>query len=482
DAGTDYNVIVSGSFVPDDTSMYVSLVIDITPVITVQPVNQSLCEGDSVNFSVTATGTGLTYQWRKGTLNLVNTGNISGATSVTLTINPATVSDAGNNYNVIVSSACGNDTSINVSLAVDTATVIIPQPAGQTVCEGDSVSFSVTATGTGITYQWRKRKGTLNLVDGGNISGATSATLIINPATVSDAGTNYNVIVSGTCGNDTSINISLAVNTAPVITSGPASQTVCEGDSVSFSVTATGTGLTYQWRKGMLNLVNAGNISGATSAILTINPVTLSDAGTDYHVIVSGSCTPDDTSILATLSVNPAPVAVAGSNSPVCAGTTINLTTQPVAGATYLWTGPGGYVSTDQNPVILSAAATDGGTYFLTVSANGCTSAPSTAAVAVNDCDTMDFFLPEGFSPNGDGINDLFVIRGIGYYPANVFIIFNRWGNKVFEAGPYQNTWDGKSTTGIRIGGDELPVGTYFYILDLGNNTAVIKGTIYLNR
>jgi gliding motility-associated-like protein/uncharacterized repeat protein (TIGR01451 family) len=93
-----------------------------------------------------------------------------------------------------------------------------------------------------------------------------------------------------------------------------------------------------------------------------------------------------------------------------------------------------------------------------------------------------DFFIPEGFSPNGDGINDLFVIRGIFYFPENSIVIFNRWGNKVYEAKPYINTWDGRSIRGLRVGGDELPTGTYFYLLDLGDGSKVIKGTIYLNR
>jgi gliding motility-associated-like protein/uncharacterized repeat protein (TIGR01451 family) len=93
-----------------------------------------------------------------------------------------------------------------------------------------------------------------------------------------------------------------------------------------------------------------------------------------------------------------------------------------------------------------------------------------------------NFFIPEGFSPNGDFINDVFVIRGIENYPENTFVIFNRWGNKVFEKKHYLNTWDGRATTGLILGGDDLPIGTYFYILDLGDGTDVYKGTIYLNR
>ena len=93
-----------------------------------------------------------------------------------------------------------------------------------------------------------------------------------------------------------------------------------------------------------------------------------------------------------------------------------------------------------------------------------------------------DFFIPEGFSPDGDGINDVFVIRGIQDYPKNSFTIFNRWGDRVFRASPYTGNWDGRSMFGLKVGGDLLPIGTYFYLLDLGDGSAVYKGTIYLNR
>ena len=94
----------------------------------------------------------------------------------------------------------------------------------------------------------------------------------------------------------------------------------------------------------------------------------------------------------------------------------------------------------------------------------------------------IGFFIPEGFSPNDDGTNDLFFIRGLSYYPKNSIVIFNRWGNIVYEANRYTNTWDGKSTKGLRVGGDELPTGTYFYLFDKGDGSNIIKGTIYLNR
>jgi gliding motility-associated-like protein len=90
--------------------------------------------------------------------------------------------------------------------------------------------------------------------------------------------------------------------------------------------------------------------------------------------------------------------------------------------------------------------------------------------------------VPEGFSPNGDGVNDNYVIRGLQIHPDNKFTVFNRWGNLVFKSEPYRNDWDGTSSFGLNIGGDKLPTGVYYYILDLGDGSKPMKGYIYLNR
>lgn len=101
----------------------------------------------------------------------------------------------------------------------------------------------------------------------------------------------------------------------------------------------------------------------------------------------------------------------------------------------------------------------------------------------INDVVTNpEFSIPQGFSPNGDGVNDLFVIKGISNYPHNTLTILNRWGSVVYNMHAYDNTWNGKSSQGLRFGGDDLPDGTYFYILDLGNNEKPYKGFIYINK
>jgi hypothetical protein len=84
--------------------------------------------------------------------------------------------------------------------------------------------------------------------------------------------------------NSITASIPICSNPSPTIVTQPANQTVCAGSSVSFSVSAIGAGLTYQWRKGSVNLVNGGAISGATSSVLTINPSSASDIATNYNV------------------------------------------------------------------------------------------------------------------------------------------------------------------------------------------------------
>lgn len=94
-----------------------------------------------------------------------------------------------------------------------------------------------------------------------------------------------------------------------------------------------------------------------------------------------------------------------------------------------------------------------------------------------------DVVVPDGFSPNGDGVNDLFVIDNLDKWPNNTISIFNRWGNSVFTGEPYKNDWDGKTKLGVIVGGDDLPVGTYFYILNVNDDKGtVLKGYIYLTR
>jgi gliding motility-associated-like protein len=82
-----------------------------------------------------------------------------------------------------------------------------------------------------------------------------------------------------------------------------------------------------------------------------------------------------------------------------------------------------------------------------------------------------DLAIPQGFSPNGDGYNDFFEIPGVLDYPDNVFTVFNRWGDKIYEMKGYDNSWDGKPNSNVMLlGRDKVIPGTYYYIFEFNKN------------
>ncbi len=192
---------------------------------------------------------------------------------------------------------------------------ITSEPASQTNSVGGNVSFTVSAVGYPVlTYQWQATNsatgGFTNLVNGGNISGATNATLTLTGITTNQA-LAYQVIVTNSQGSVTSTPATiLTVNLSPLITNAPASQKVYTGNNVSFTVGAIGQPpLSYQWQAGPVggpyaSLANGGKFSGVNSNILSISGVTASQSQT-YQVIVSNSYG-SVTSTPATLSLYPA--------------------------------------------------------------------------------------------------------------------------------------------------------------------------------
>jgi hypothetical protein len=262
------------------------------------PASQNVCIGSTATFTLSATGDGITYQWRKGGVNLIDGGDIAGATSSTLTIANVDNTDAGN-YDVVITSVCGTVIiSTAATLGIAAQPTITSQPQNQLICPGSDATFTIVALEPGLTYQWRKDG--VNLTNGANIAGATSATLTINAVTTSNAGS-YDVIVTGGCSLP-SIAATLTLLGIPTITTQPVNQSACLGSNATLTVVATGDALTYQWRKGGVNLINGGNISGATSATLTISSTTANDAGT-YDVVISGTCSPSKTSNQVTLAI-----------------------------------------------------------------------------------------------------------------------------------------------------------------------------------
>jgi|GEM_PF-1136573 len=304
DNATRYLCVVSGTCSPNDTSAQGILTVNTVPVVTSDPLSQSVCEGDPVTFTVSATGTTpYTYTWKKGTTTI-------GPNSNSYLIASPTTADAGN-YRCIISNACGADTSADAALTINTNPSITGDPSPTAVCRGSNSSFTVTASGTTpFIYQW-KYNSTVNV-------GSSGSTLTIFSTDTSQAGL-YSCNVSNTCGDVTSNEAMLTVNIPPAIVTQPSDQTACQGLTANFSLTASGSMLTHQWQRSTNGGATYSNLAGETSSTLTVSSVTPPMSGYKYRCIITGACTPADTSDSGTLTVYAAPaISVQPAAATVC--------------------------------------------------------------------------------------------------------------------------------------------------------------------
>lgn len=244
---------------------------------------------------------------------------------------------------------------------------------------------------------------------------------------------------SGCTGYDT---ILATVHSLPVITTTPAAPALCEGNPIS--VTANGA-TTYTWSP-------AGGLSSTSGATVTAIP----SATTTYTITgTSNSCSD---SITVTVTVNPVPsVSITGTTSiNACESTVLTAELDSVMSGTYSWSPPINLSCTDCQATTASPLSEQ--TYTVTfTSANGCSASASTTIQIVS---IFNYFMPNAFTPNADGINDTLHVHGKGISSVNLQL-FDRVGEKVFETTSIQQGWDG-TYKGIPMNN-----GTYIYILNI---------------
>ncbi len=217
-----------------------------------------------------------------------------------------------------------------------------------------------------LTYAWTS-------VPAGFTSSAANP--VVNPS----ENTQYNVTITAASGCSGTGSVNVVIETGAAISTQPLPQQVCEGQPATFTVAATGPGLTYQWR------LNGSPVTGnasATTATLSIPATTLAMAG-DYDVVVTGTCGAPAISNAVALTLNALPV-LSPSASSACIGGSLTLSANATNAASVSWSGPNGFTSTDLNPVIASVTSANSGVYTLNaISAAGC-STSKTLAVTVN--------------------------------------------------------------------------------------------------
>ncbi|MFH0866322.1 MAG: gliding motility-associated C-terminal domain-containing protein [Bacteroidota bacterium] len=288
-----------------------------------------------------------------------------------------------------------------------------------TICSGDSTTLNVAG---GSTWTWSPATG-------------LSCTNCSDPIAFPTATTTYTVIASGLCGIDTaSITVNVISASAVVITG---STSICADSSTSLNVTG---GTSYIW-------------SPATGLSCTDcdNPVASPAATTTYTVVANTQCGPATENV--TINVLQDPNPVFSGDLDICLG--IPTTIYASGGTTYQWTPSASLSCTNcTNPVANPDTTT---TYYLTIENTiGCTGSDSVVITVDDICGEL--YVPTGFSPNGDGNNDLFYISGEYLRELN-FKVYNRWGQLLFESNdPTLNwTWDGT------FKGNKLQSGVYAY-------------------
>jgi gliding motility-associated-like protein len=455
-----YMVIVSNSMGCSDTA-YVTVLVCDSPTATAGS-NSPVCVGQTLNLW---SGGGFSYNW---------TGpNGFNSIQQSPSISPAGPSASGT-YTVTVTNVNGCSSSTTVTVTVNPNPVVTVTPNPLVICAGDQ--DTLTASGA-ASYTWSPTTG---------LNTGTGAVVIANPGFTSV----YTVTgTSNGCTGSTSVTVT--VNAAIIADAGnPVS--VCAGNSTQLNASG---GTIYSWTPVTgLNNPNIANPTATPAATIT------------YTVMVSnGSCTP--ATDMVTVTVVPNPTAVITGDTLVCAGTlavltasggtsyfwsnsanTASINVYPTAptiytvtvtslgctdaasisvdvfnsisvdagddttitlgstcqlnvtgGVNWSWSPAYGLSCTDcQNPL---ASPTETTTYTVTAEdSNGCQGVDYVTIIVAIECGAV--YIPNAFSPNGDNYNDMLYVRG-NCIESMAFIIYDRWGDKVFSSSATSDGWDG---------------------------------------
>ncbi|MCW3075863.1 MAG: hypothetical protein JWO32_472, partial [Bacteroidetes bacterium] len=258
------------------------------------------------------------------------------------------------------------------------------------------------------------------------------------------------------CGNSDTVNVN--INQTPFL-SGSNGGLTCTGQSITLSANF-GAGTAVNWfsdafgnnptatntftysplltTSGTYTYYAQGSVNGCTSAITPV-------VANYYNVVASYSATPVS---------GMAPLTVQFTN--LSTGISLSDPTN--------WTFGDGNSSGTYNPGNVYQGT---GTYtVMLIVSNGLCSDTATGEIKVFPAIVE---VPEVFTPNGDGKNDVFEIKNIEYFPNNELIVFNRWGNVIYTMKGYSNEWNGTSNVNDKTGGGRLPTGTYYYLLKLND-------------
>jgi len=449
----------------------------LTAVLVSGPVNGQLQFQSNGSFTYTPnlnfSGTdSFTYRANDGVLNSANatvTITINAVNDAPMAVNDAYTTNEDTPLTIAAPGVLANDTDVDN----DPLSAILVTPVSNgtlTLNANGSFTYTPAANFSGSdSFTYRANDGSLN----SNVATVTitinavnDAPVVVNDSYTTNKDTPLTITAPGVLTND---NDGENSPLTAILVNGPANGTLSLNANGGFTYTPN---LNFSGTDSFTYQANDGSLNSAVAAVtITVNPATGNPV--NKAPILTGATV----EIMQGTMLNGSSVLVSATDPE---SDPLQVTTTPVTGptngtlvlntdGTYVYTPNKGFFGTDQF------------TYQICDNQSAC----SQATITIQVKRLNNPIVYEGISPNGDNRNDTWYIEDIDLYPQNRVSIFNRWGNLVYEVRGYDNTsqvWSGQSNQGLRIGGDMLPSGTYFYVLDLGNGTPVQKGKVVLSR
>lgn len=422
----------------------------------------STCPNAAVTFSAAATNAGLkpTYQWK---LNNVNAGT---DTSIFVTSSLKTGDKVSctviNNSGCIYPAATSNAITVSFTPPVNPSISISSSATGN-ICSGTPVNFTAIPVngGTSPSYQWK-----INGNNAGTNSPAFTITALADGDVVSCVLTNpfSCTAIKSAISNNMVINFAVS----PSVTIASSTGNVCAGTPVTFTASAinAGNNPAYQWR---VNNYIAGEGATFTTSTLSANDTVQCFLSTNDLPCNNAENVPSNKS---TVLISSSPNLLIQPDNPVIlSGDTVQLSVIGTPGiSTYNWTPAVNINSTGiSNPKVWPLNTQ---TYNLEVSSmQGCKTNKQITVTVFSDLK-----VPNAFTPNNDGINDYWGIKGLEHHSNCLVKVFDRYGELVYQSAGYSKPWNGKYK------GDILPLSVYVYFIDLGNGSKPLTGTVTIIR
>jgi len=380
-----YNIIPEANGCTGAAFNY-TVTVNPTPTVT-SAASAVICNQSAQNYTLTSDVSGTTFNWGRAAVAGISNASVSGQTSNTITeaLVNTTSAPIAVTYTIVPEANGCTGVSFDYKVTVN-PTSTVTSASSETICNQTAQNYTITSNVSGTTFIWGRAAvaGISNAAV--NSQTSNSITELLTNTTSSPIAVTYTIVPEANGCNGTSFRYEVTVNPTPALSNTSFNQVICsEGSSVPVTLTSDVSGTNFTW-----TATASVGITGYTASGTDIIPAqTLVNAGLSAGTVTYtvkpfyNSC--EGVNSTYTITVNPKPATpLVSSNSPVCNGTSLMLTTPAVAGAIYTWTGPNGFTSNLQNPEIANASAAAQGTYSLTITVNSCTGNAGTTTVTVN--------------------------------------------------------------------------------------------------